>query len=1418
MKKVMAFLSGVAIFQGAMAEPVDGIYYFTHATDGNTMRACYWRDTTIAGDGGVATMDASGVSTKFTNGLVDWQLGGLDLKLLGNNIPFEGNDITFVGATPFISSAAQYGPKMQMTLKGTGENTLVVKSGNNSAVGSAGGAIQLEKSLANFGKVRLEHGLVRALTDAAPVANTVATLAFAGGSLETGANKVHDMSSTALALEAGGGDYRLGSGAQVAFKSAAAAVGSALAVVPAAGLSALGETTKLTVGTGPGVQSCGITDPRFVGLDPTANGAFSFLAYDATKGFVKFPDASLVDIASATANDVAKVTPDGDGKASVAGGKTVGALVIKTPAAVTLDGTLTIGNGMDPAGVILQAASSATETTLTGGTLDFGTSHGVLWGGSSASPELGVQIGSTLAGSAGLTFASRPTGKDNTFVWLMKTPAGWTGPTHVDGSSLLIRSASHLPVGGDVYIGRSAQLLLSGNLTLDQHLHVKGYGGYYSKCLCGDNTRKDTLGAVWTDFTSATFNGPITLEDDADFYLRGGNFAINGVVSGPGRLRIFSTNRPVSISGANQGWTGGLKLTEYGSTTGPQVTLQPTGSLGSGPIDLGTGSLTVTSRTERLALHDVTTAANGAVTVEAAPVDFVGTSSIAFASFDTDTLSNACSTVGVDDTLSLAKVNWFNNGGSGKFVARTANSTLRLGGAEDFSLSAGLNDGEGKLTLVKTGADTVTLVNSKSGTRDFTGGIRVEEGTLRVEGDVLASPGSLDYWLDASDKSTLVLGEGNRVTRWNSKVGSAYFTKNSDRNEPVWVDAGNGLGSVCYPADENCSLIGDKAYPHKTVFVVYKVSPEDLAAMTPETEKAFVPIFCAATGEATLRIPAQAGAKTATFENYFNNAYFLNMHAYLTVNGGSNMSVGVGDSFNVVGAAHVMDGYDSHTPVKLGVTTFRPVAGASGSGKHFHGQISEILAFNRLLTDAEYKTVENYLTKKWRGAAVHASVGAQPSVLPANVDVEVAHGAVLDVHGTDLSLGNLTGGGTITNSSTKAATVRVTGGSFSGKVVGPVTLVSEGGTFGLSLEGEASLALAGGTTALKPYNLKPPTAHLAYWLDATAGTTFTKDATTGKVSNWASKEPSVVPAFAQSTSTKQPTYQANAFGTLAGVSFESGNQMLGTVKDVTRTMFLVFKADTAKMGQYLTLWGTTGARCLRTEGGALINPPGRLQYWMNGGCLRVNGVDNSTAVYKFVDGQTTLFTVRIDDTHPDDELDYQDANAFDAQNKLGTLAHTAGELIAYTNRLDDGQMLAVEQYLMEKWSIAGHTPATVNDKVMNGTGSVAVSGEATLDGDFELNGPLVLKTVGAKGEATVNPFAVTGALTLGPLATLTVDDFTWLNRKRSCDGRYRLVDAAGGVTGSFKSTNLDGNKKWDLVKDVRGWVAVAIRGLMAIVR
>ena len=49
------------------------------------------------------------------------------------------------------------------------------------------------------------------------------------------------------------------------------------------------------------------------------------------------------------------------------------------------------------------------------------------------------------------------------------------------------------------------------------------------------------------------------------------------------------------------------------------------------------------------------------------------------------------------------------------------------------------------------------------------------------------------------------------------------------------------------------------------------------------------------------------------------------------------------------------------------------------NARRWVGDIAEAIAFDRLLTEGERQTVENYLTEKWRGAAAHAHKGPAAS-------------------------------------------------------------------------------------------------------------------------------------------------------------------------------------------------------------------------------------------------------------------------------------------------------------------------------------------------------------------------------------------------------------------------------------------------------
>ena len=96
---------------------------------------------------------------------------------------------------------------------------------------------------------------------------------------------------------------------------------------------------------------------------------------------------------------------------------------------------------------------------------------------------------------------------------------------------------------------------------------------------------------------------------------------------------------------------------------------------------------------------------------------------------------------------------------------------------------------------------------------------------------------------------------------------------------------------------------------------------------------------------------------------------------------------------------------------------FTPNLGGYSSNGRYNGGISEVIAFNRLLSEAERKTVENYLAAKWGvNAQLHANV--EPTqTLPPTANVVLRAPGALDLNGSDQTIATLTGEGMITNSS-----------------------------------------------------------------------------------------------------------------------------------------------------------------------------------------------------------------------------------------------------------------------------------------------------------------------------------------------------------------------------------------------------------------
>ena len=135
---------------------------------------------------------------------------------------------------------------------------------------------------------------------------------------------------------------------------------------------------------------------------------------------------------------------------SITGGTVTGnlqayALSVQNGTGIALNGhTLTLGDGTDPAGLILNGGAS-----ITGGTLAFGGSEGVIWiGGLNTNTNT---ISAQITGSGGLTFAGGVHGTDLSTskssalsVLNISTATTETGASIIDSGAVTLSAANVL--------------------------------------------------------------------------------------------------------------------------------------------------------------------------------------------------------------------------------------------------------------------------------------------------------------------------------------------------------------------------------------------------------------------------------------------------------------------------------------------------------------------------------------------------------------------------------------------------------------------------------------------------------------------------------------------------------------------------------------------------------------------------------------------------------------------------------------------------------------------------------------------------------------------------------------------------------------------------------------------------------------
>ena len=487
------------------------------------------RNTTVNGNSTIiAERATAGAGVTHTLGTLNMN-GAFTLTVRGTNVTSGTAGLTFGattlgGATTFDTfnpntyNIATFG-NVQLTLGAVtgGGFTLTKNSGGTLASAQTSGDIFGDGNIAlNGGTLLIAPGSAGAF--AVTGVNTAAgsTFTYRSGTVQLTKN------TTSL-------DYTIG--------NAGAAADSVL-VRSARGTMVVGATALANLGTGGGTErfmvngqttatnkngaasAAGIYDASVVGQEGTGNtGVGSFLVADtvANGGFKQTAYTVAVTATTLAATTISDVTSSiAINTASNPYALRVGAFTLTNSGTTTVNGGVVGATNSGMGGVIMNP--TATASTITGGTLAFGSSEGVVYVGSGAGGGL---ISSIITGSAGLTKFGPGT------LTLSTATNSYLGGTVINGGTLVFAT--------DAQIGAVPSSFDASNITIN--------------------------GGATMRFTAASGSSDFTLN------------ANRGIVLGPGQQTISMSNGKLHYQGVISG-TGGLNWAEGGNGGGSQFWLE----------------------------------------------------------------------------------------------------------------------------------------------------------------------------------------------------------------------------------------------------------------------------------------------------------------------------------------------------------------------------------------------------------------------------------------------------------------------------------------------------------------------------------------------------------------------------------------------------------------------------------------------------------------------------------------------------------------------------------------------------------------------------------------------------------------------------------------------------------------------------
>ena len=398
----------------------------------------------IAVDGEIATINLNGYLATFTGPIVSVGSDGTGLGYTAGVSDITINDtsstakgVFYLAPTSASANAGFYGNWIISagTLNVTSDAAMGNTSGPSYEVGQIvlnGGIFQAGASFSSVRSLQLTGGssydtagyttsFAGSLTDTQRVLTVTNTSTTTAGSVTFGSFIAGATASLALALPTGS------KGETVTLTGGFVRQGNATVLIQSTGAGLLGGATeKVLAGTAPTLIN-GIVSPWIISDNSGGASAnpYDFVTYGAN-GFVKAAytksgSSSSTGIRASAATDIVEET----GSTALSANAQAFALKIDSGFTITATGyTLTLGNGTDPAGLILS------NSNITGGTLAFGASEAIIYAKGASNT-----ISSVITGSNGLTFES-----SNTLV--LSSAENLSGAVNIDSGLLSLTAAN----------------------------------------------------------------------------------------------------------------------------------------------------------------------------------------------------------------------------------------------------------------------------------------------------------------------------------------------------------------------------------------------------------------------------------------------------------------------------------------------------------------------------------------------------------------------------------------------------------------------------------------------------------------------------------------------------------------------------------------------------------------------------------------------------------------------------------------------------------------------------------------------------------------------------------------------------------------------------------------------------------------